>query len=109
MLTDNTAVKLSKGTKPTLATWPETSAIRIGTAELIGRFPAHHHVGKIGQRSRDDEIGLAHPQSDRLDGPIALVFPILLGGIAADADHALSGLVAETVGDLATGRGRLQG
>src|SRR5262245_58311032 len=80
-----------------------------GTTELIGRFPAHDHIGKVGQRSRDDEIGLAHAQPERLDGPIALVLPIVLGGIAADADHALSGLVAETVGNLPAGRGGLEG
>ena len=30
MLTESTAVRLSSGTKPELATWPEISAMRIG-------------------------------------------------------------------------------
>ena len=82
--------------------------ISSGPAQLIGRLTSHNDIVEIGQGPRDDEVGLPHPEPERVDRPIALEFPLGLRRVAADADHADAELVAEAVGDLAPGRRHLE-
>ena len=88
MLTDSTAVRLSSGTKPALATCPDISAIPIGPPQLIGRFAAQHDVAEVAQCRVMMKYGSLTPSPSASNGPVALVLPFCAASRCADADHA---------------------